>query len=69
MSVPCEKKTKCGSVSQVKQYYRPQIPNEVRFKNSYLMSPYSLFSGESSAVVTTLYPTMQGSDSPNTFNF
>ena len=31
------------------------------------MSPYSLFSGECSVVLITLYPTMQGSDSPNTF--
>ena len=31
------------------------------------MSSYSFFSGECSIVVTTLYPTMQGSDSPNTF--
>ena len=27
------KKTKCGSVSQVEQYYHPQIQNEVRLKN------------------------------------
>ena len=30
ISVPCEKKTKCGSVSQVKQYYHTQIQDEVR---------------------------------------
>ena len=44
---------KCGSVLQVKQYYHPQIQNEVRFKKSHL-SPYYLFSGECSVVETTL---------------
>ena len=64
-SVPCEEdKMRFGFTSED---YRPQIQYEVRFKNSYYMSPYSLFSGECSVVVTTLYPTTQGSHSPNTF--